>query len=305
VSRTAPADPPKRRVDVLVLSDVHLGTVGCHAKALLDYLRSVEPRILVLNGDVIDCWQFSKYYWPKAHMKVVKRLLKVVATGIPVYYVTGNHDEILRRFAEQHLGNFHLVNKVVLELEGKRAWIFHGDVFDVMMQHARWLVKLGSLGYDLLILINRAANWISQRLGRGRISLSKRIKDGVKRAVSFVGGFEQAAASAAIEHGYDFVICGHIHKPAAKEIQTGRGSVTYLNAGDWVENLTALEYKDGAWSIFRYRDGLAEAGVEALAPPNEGAEEERGDLDLPTTAALFQLVKPGALDFSLLRSRKD
>ena len=295
----------KRRVDVVVISDVHLGTVGCHAKALLDYLKSVQPRVLVLNGDIIDCWQFSKYYWPRAHMKVLKRLLKIVASGIPVYYVTGNHDEVLRKFAEQHLGNFHLVNKVVLELDGKRAWIFHGDVFDVVMQHARWLVKLGALGYDLLILINRAANSFSRRLGRGRISLSRRIKDGVKSAVSFVGGFEQTAASAAIEHGYDAVICGHIHKPAIKRIRTQRGAVTYLNAGDWVENLTALEYKDGAWSLFRFREGLEGRGQEPLVPPVEEAEEERDALDLPSAAALLQLVTPGGLDLSLLRSRKD
>lgn len=244
----------KRPVEAVILSDVHLGTVGCHAKALLAYLRTIDPGVLVLNGDIIDCWQFSRYYWPKAHMKVVQRIVKMAASGTEVYYVTGNHDEMLRKFAEQELGRFHLVNKVVLELGGRRTWIFHGDVFDVVQRYGRWLARLGSLGYDLLILLNRLANGISQRLGRGRISLSKRIKEGVKGAVSFISDFERTVVETAAEHGFDAVACGHIHQPALKTVMTSRGPVLYLNSGDWIENLTALEYQGGAWRLFRYRD---------------------------------------------------
>jgi len=262
----------RRTLDVAVISDVHLGTVGCHAKELLNYLRSIQPRILVLNGDIIDMWQFTRYYWPKAHMKVLKRLMKMVASGVEVYYVTGNHDDLLRKFAEQHLGNFHLVNKVVLELDEKKAWFFHGDVFDVVNVHSRWLARLGSIGYDLLILINHAANFFSTKMGRGRISLSKRIKDGVKGAVKFIGDFEKTVTKLAMEHGFSYVACGHIHQPAVHQVANGGRPVIYLNSGDWIENLTALEYNEGAWSIFSYRDHEAE--LEGAEPKPDDPDEE-------------------------------
>lgn len=266
--------PKKRPLEAVILSDVHLGTVGCHAKALLDYLRSVNPRILVLNGDIIDCWQFTRYYWPKAHMKVIQRIVKMAAAGTEVYYVTGNHDEMLRKFADQHLGNLHLVNKVVLDLDGRRTWVFHGDVFDVVQKYSRWLARLGSLGYDLLILINRFVNWISMSLGRGRLSLSKRIKDSVKSAVSYVSDFERTAVETAAEHGFDAVACGHIHQPALRTVATSRGEVLYLNSGDWIENLTALEYEGGRWRLFKYRDHEAELASASSLSAEEEAEGE-------------------------------
>jgi UDP-2,3-diacylglucosamine pyrophosphatase LpxH len=146
----------KRSIDILVISDIHLGTYGCHAKELLHYLKSIRPKQVVLNGDIIDIWQFSKSYWPKSHMKVIKHLIGWMGKGIKTYYVTGNHDEMLRKFEGLKMGALRIVNKVVLELpEGKRAWVFHGDVFDVTMQHSKWLAKLGAVGYDTLILINK------------------------------------------------------------------------------------------------------------------------------------------------------
>ena len=242
----------KRDVDLLVLSDIHLGTYGCHAKELLQYMKSVRPGQVVLNGDIIDMWQFSKRYWPAAHMKVVKQVLDWTAKGIPVYYVTGNHDEMLRKFNGFQLGSFRIVNKVVLELDGKKAWCFHGDVFDVTMQHSKWLARLGAIGYDFLILLNRGVNFITTRLGRGKISMSKRIKNSVKSAVKFINNFEQTAAEIAIRNGYDYVVCGHIHQPEIRKINTTDGSVTYLNSGDWVENLTSLENHKGSWRLYQF-----------------------------------------------------
>lgn len=149
----------KRKVDVVVISDVHLGTYGCHAKELLHYLKSIKPGTVILNGDIIDVWQFSKRFWPKSHTKVIKHLLGWITKGIKMYYVTGNHDEMLRRFEGFKMGSLRIVNKVVLELDNEsKAWIFHGDVFDVTMQHSKWLARLGAIGYDILILINRFAN---------------------------------------------------------------------------------------------------------------------------------------------------
>lgn len=242
----------KREVDIAVISDVHLGTYGCHAKELLKYLKSIKPKMLVLNGDIIDIWQFSKRYWPETHMKVVRKLMKFVVEGVPVYYLTGNHDELLRKFADMHMGAFHLQNKLVIELDGKKAWFFHGDIFDVTMQHSKWLAKLGAVGYDTLILINSLVNWCLELAGRDKMSFSKKIKAAFKDAVKFINKFESTAAELAVENGYQYVICGHIHQPEMRTVTTEEGSVLYLNSGDWVENLTALEYSDKAWKIFKY-----------------------------------------------------
>jgi len=244
----------KRPVDIVVLSDIHLGTYGCHAAELLRYLKSIEPGKLILNGDIIDMWQFSTRYWPKTHMQVVKHITGLMTRNTKVIYLTGNHDEMLRKFAGFRLGSFHIENKLLLNVNSKKAWIFHGDVFDVTMQSAKWLAKLGAVGYDSLILINTFVNFVLQKFGREKISLSKRIKDSVKEAVQFIDNFELTAAGIAIDNGYDYVVCGHIHKPAMKTITTEKGNVMYLNSGDWVENLTALEYHGGNWSIYQYRN---------------------------------------------------
>ena len=184
----------KRKIEILVLSDVHLGTYGCHAQELLRYLKSINPKTIVLNGDIIDIWQFSKRYWPKSHMKVVKQLMHWISKGKKTYYITGNHDEMLRRFTGLKMGSFTIVNKLVLELgDNTKAWIFHGDVFDVTMQHSKWLTKMGAIGYDTLILVNRFVNFISEKIfRRGKISLLK--KFGSYRQVKSIVVTENGAA---------------------------------------------------------------------------------------------------------------
>ncbi|MBS1510826.1 MAG: UDP-2,3-diacylglucosamine diphosphatase [Bacteroidetes bacterium] len=244
----------KRKLDILVISDVHLGTYGCHAKELLRYLKTIKPKTVILNGDIIDIWQFSKRYWPKPHMKVVKHLMGWMSKGVKMYYITGNHDEMLRKFVGFKMGSLKIVNKVILELDnGKKAWFFHGDVFDVTMKHSKWLAKLGAVGYDTLILINRFANFISEKIfKKGKLSLSKKIKNSVKSAVKFINSFEQTAADIAISNQYDYVVCGHIHQPEMRTITNSHGSILYLNSGDWIENLTALEYANGEWKLYHY-----------------------------------------------------
>jgi len=244
----------KRKIDILVLSDIHLGTYGCHAKELLFYLKSVKPKILILNGDIIDIWQFNKRYWPKSHMKVIRYFLNLISKGVKVYYITGNHDETLRRFSGLKVSNLKIVNKLVLELDnGQKAWFFHGDVFDVTMKNSKWLAKLGGVGYDSLILINRFANYISEKVfKKGKLSLSKKIKNTVKSAVKYINDFETVAAEIGINNKFDYVVCGHIHQPEIKKIETSKGSIFYLNSGDWIENLTSLEYNDGKWTIHRF-----------------------------------------------------
>lgn len=248
----------KRKLDIAVISDVHLGTFGCRATELHNYLKTINPKILILNGDIIDIWQFNKRYFPKPHMKVIKQLMNFITSGTKVYYITGNHDEMLRKFRGFRLGSFEIVNKVVLDIDGKKGWFFHGDVFDVTMQHSKWLAKLGGMGYDFLILINTIVNWISHKIGYGRLSFSKKIKNSVKSAIKFINDFETTAADIAIDEGYDYVVCGHIHQPEIRIIETDKGTTTYLNSGDWIENLTALEYKNNNWSLYEYeKDEIA------------------------------------------------
>ena len=242
----------KRKVEVVVISDVHLGTYGCHAKELLAYLSSIKPKTLILNGDIIDIWQFRKSYFPASHLNVIKKIISLSSKGTKVHYLTGNHDEFLRKFTDLHLGNLSLENKLVLELDGKKAWIFHGDVFDASITHAKWLAKLGGWGYDTLILINRFVNWILAKLKKEPYSLSKKIKSNVKSAVKFISNFESVCSELAFENKYDYVICGHIHEPKMETIKTDKGSTLYLNSGDWIENLTALEYNKKKWKLYKH-----------------------------------------------------
>jgi len=248
--------PGKRLVDLVIISDVHLGAFGCHAKELLEYLRSIKPKMLVLNGDIIDIWQFRKAYFPKSHLMVIRHITGMIAKNTKIVYITGNHDELMRKFVKFNIGSFKLVNKLLLDLHGEKAWIFHGDVFDITMQFSKWLAKLGSFGYDLLILLNGLVNFILTSMGREKISFSRRIKHSVKTAVSYINKFEETAAGIAISKGYSHVICGHIHQPQMRKISNSQGEVTYLNSGDWVENLSALEYYKGEWRIYNYREDM-------------------------------------------------
>ena len=194
-------------------------------------------------------------------MQVIKQITKLLSKGTKVYYGTGNHDELLRKFVGFRLGKLKIVNKVLLNLDGKKAWIFHGDVFDVTMQHSKWLTKLGAHSYDALILLNRFVNFFSEKLGYGKLSLSKKIKNNVKTAVKFINKFEDTVADIGIANGYAYAICGHIHQPEIRDIKTPKGEITYLNSGDWVENLTALEYNDKRWSLYKYYEDPAAQNI--------------------------------------------
>ncbi|MEL7832377.1 UDP-2,3-diacylglucosamine diphosphatase [Fodinibius sp. Rm-B-1B1-1] len=257
----------KRSVDIVVLSDLHLGTVGCHAVELAKYLNSIAPEKLILNGDIFDIWNFKKYYWPDSHMQVVKCFLSLMANGTDIYYLTGNHDEVIRKVTSLQLGPLFVRDKLVLDLNGEKCWFFHGDIFDITMKQTKWVAKIGGKGYDLLILLNRAVNWLLKKMGRDKISLSKRIKDSVKQAVRFIDDFEVSVMDLAIQNGYDYVICGHIHQPKIRGYENDEGLVIYMNSGDWVENLTALEYENGEWSMYKYvEDDFIDKGSSVMVP---------------------------------------
>ncbi len=242
----------KRQIDLVVLSDIHLGTHGCRAEELINYLRTIRPKKIILNGDIIDIWQFKKKYFPKSHLKVIRMLLDFLSKGTKIYYLPGNHDEVLRKFNGYGIKNFKISNKAVLKLNGKKAWFFHGDVFDITMKYSKWIAKLGGIGYDFLIRLNYRTNRFRALIGKEKISFSKYIKYKVKQAVKYVNQFEEIALDIARENNYDYVICGHIHQPIIRDQIVNERKITYLNSGDWIENLTSLEYNNNRWKLFEY-----------------------------------------------------
>lgn len=241
----------KRTIEILVISDSHLGAFGAQAQRLCEYLESVSPKTLIINGDLIDIWQFMKWYFPKSHLEVIQKVVAFISSGIPVYYLTGNHDDLLRKFTPINLKNFHLIDELSLDIDGKKALIFHGDKYDKSIK-ARWMAIFGGLGYNCLIVVDRLINRFLSIFGVRRIRISKGLKDFSKKAAKRLGNFEDEAINEAIEKHYDYLICGHIHKPQMREAANEKGSVMYLNSGDWVENATALEYNKGKWKLFNF-----------------------------------------------------
>lgn len=242
----------ERSVRFAVISDVHLGTFGCQARELLNYLQSIKPEILILNGDFIDGWQFNKKYFPPIHIKVIYEIMKMAMQGTKVYYLSGNHDEFMRKFIPFYSGNIFFRDQLLLEIDGKRHFFFHGDAFDFSIQFSPILAKIGGMGYDTLIRMNSILNNVRFKFGLDRVSFAHRVKSSIKQAINYIQNFEDAAIQFALSKDADLVICGHIHIPKIKKLELLGREFIYLNSGDWVENLTALEYKYGAWSLYKY-----------------------------------------------------
>ncbi len=249
-----PADADDRpgpvRLDVrtVFISDLHLGTPGCRAEALLEFLRDTDCQTLYLVGDIIDGWQLRRtWYWPQSHNDVVQKLLRKARKGTRVIFVPGNHDEFARRYVAHNFGGVDVVADAMHRLaDGRRLWVTHGDHFDGVIQCARWLAVLGDMAYEFTLSVNRWFNSLRARLGLPYWSLSRYLKLKVKRAVSYVGDFEAAVAREARKRGADGVVCGHIHHAEMRDID----GVLYCNDGDWVESLTALvEHHDGRLEI--------------------------------------------------------
>ncbi|HQV67595.1 MAG: UDP-2,3-diacylglucosamine diphosphatase [Saprospiraceae bacterium] len=280
----------KRHVELVVLSDLHLGTYGCQAKQLQNYLKTIDPEMLVLNGDIIDIWNFSKSYFPKSHIQVLRQIIRMTEKGTKTYYLTGNHDEALRKYSGTVIGNFVLDDKLILELDGKKIWLFHGDIFDTTTKGwARILAKLGGKGYDILIWTNRLINDLLQYFGREKISFSKRVKSSVKKAVKWISNFETTAAALAIDQKFDTVICGHIHQPQDRIIQLEHGSVHYLNSGDWVENCTALEYNVRQWTLYKYPDNITNLVHNEIV--QEDDEDNFNNLSVFNLTSLYEIQR--------------
>ena len=244
-------DEKGQRFRTIFISDIHLGTPGCQALALMDFLRTHPSDTLYLVGDIIDGWQLRRrWYWPQAHNDVVQKLLRRVRKGCRVIYVPGNHDEFARDFIGHHFGGIEVVQEAVhVTADGRSLWIIHGDYFDAVVQCAKWLAYLGDNLYEFTLRMNRHLNSLRGRLGLPYWSLSAYLKQKVKTALNYVTDFEEAVANEAKKRGHDGVLCGHIHRAEMRMIN----GVLYCNDGDWVESRTALvEHYDGRLEILHW-----------------------------------------------------
>jgi len=233
------------------ISDIHLGTPGCQADALLEFLKRDTCDQLYLVGDIIDGWALRRrWYWPQAHNDVIQKLLRKARKGCQVIYVPGNHDEFARQFVNHHFGGIEVLEEAVhVTVDGRKLWIIHGDYFDAVVRCAKWLAYLGDHAYELALKLNRYLNRCRARLGLPYWSLSAYLKMRVKKALNYVTDFEQAVAHEAQRRGFQGVVCGHIHHPEIRDID----GVTYFNDGDWVESLSALvEHVDGRFELIAW-----------------------------------------------------
>ncbi len=267
----------KRKIDVSVISDLHLATHACKAKKIQEYLKSIQPGILVLNGDIIDSWRFSRNYFPKGHFKVVRQLIKMLEKGVKIYYVTGNHDEFLRKFKGAKFGKLKILNQYIFKNNGQKTWIFHGDIFDKIIHKSKGLAKFGAAMYGFLTLLNKLVNSIICFCGGKEIIIYKSLKKRFLREKQVPSKFETQIARSAAVQGYDTVICGHTHVPKEKNLLVGGKKIHYINCGDWVENLTAAEFYDNQWHLYVHTDA-----------ENEQFAEE--DVDVPADENIYQTL---------------
>lgn len=243
------------QVKTLFISDVHLGTKACQADLLLEFLRVYEAETIYLVGDIIDGWRLkSGWYWPQAHNDVVQKLLRKVRKGTRLIYLPGNHDEFLRDYAGNQLGGIELVDTIIHEaVDGKRYLIIHGDQFDMVVRHAKWLALLGDGAYTFAMFLNTYVNFFRRKLGLTYWSLSAWAKYKVKNAVNFISSYEDLLCNEAKRLNADGVVCGHIHHAVMHD----RFDVRYVNTGDWVESCTAVvEHFDGAFELVRWTDRI-------------------------------------------------
>jgi UDP-2,3-diacylglucosamine pyrophosphatase LpxH len=253
-----------RRFRTLFLSDIHLGTRGCQAERLIDFLRHHDADTIYLVGDIVDGWQLkASWHWPQAHNDVLQKLLRKVRKGTRIVYIPGNHDEFLREFCDMHFGGIEITETAIhVTADGNRYLVIHGDLFDIVIRHARWLALLGDKTYDAAIAANALFNKVRRLFGLTYWSLSQWAKLKVKNAVKFIGEFEQTLTAEARRHGVDGIICGHIHHAAIQETS----GIRYVNCGDWVESCTAVaEHADGKLQIIVWTAVASAMDVQPVA----------------------------------------
>ncbi len=264
-----------RRYRTIFLSDLHLGTRGCQAQLILDFLRHNDADTFYLVGDILDGWRMrASFYWPQSHNDVIQKLLRKVRRGARMVFVPGNHDEFARQFIGLSFGGVEIARHAIyVAADGKRYLVMHGDEFDVVVRHSKWLAFLGDWAYDFAIFLNTHFNAVRRRLGFPYWSFSAWAKLKVKNAVNFIGAFERELAEEARRRGADGVICGHIHHPTIRDVE----GVAYVNTGDFVESCSyVVEHDDGRLEVMRWSTAAAEgveAGPDALASELVGVDE--------------------------------
>lgn len=267
-----------RNIEVSVISDLHLATHACKPKKVLKYLKSIHPQILILNGDIIDSWRFSRNYFPKPQLKVVRQLIKMMEKGVQTVYVSGNHDEFLRKMIPTQIGNLKFVNQYIFESGEIKTWIFHGDIFDNVIHKTKWLAKLGAAAYGFISVVNNATNKLLKITGKHEIQFYSNIKKQFKKNAGNLTRLERQAAQVASLRGYDTIIYGHTHVPTEKHVVFNGSNLHFINCGDWVENFTAAEFYDNSWHLFSY-NGTDE-------------ENQTDDTDFPESQQIYlSLIK--------------
>jgi UDP-2,3-diacylglucosamine pyrophosphatase LpxH len=264
---------PALRFRAIFISDIHLGTASCQAGKLVDFLRHTESRELYLVGDVIDGWQLKRrWFWHQSHNDVIQKVLRKARKGTRVTYIAGNHDEAMRHFLGLSFGGIDIRAEAVhVTADGRRLLVTHGDLFDAVVQRAKWLAHLGDAAYILTLKLNQWFNHLWAKLGFSYWSLAQFLKHRVKNAVSYIGDFEEALANEARRRGFDGIVCGHIHKAEIRDL----GGVLYCNDGDWVESLTALvELESGElrivdWKSIEAQQQGAMKGAELAYSPGD------------------------------------
>ncbi|WP_339653848.1 UDP-2,3-diacylglucosamine diphosphatase [uncultured Maribacter sp.] len=244
----------KRRLEIVVLSDVHLGSYACHAEELLTYLSSIDPKILILNGDILDSKKMRNNYFPPSHLKVVKKIFDIASKGTIVHFITGNRDEPFRKIDSIYMGAINISNRLILKLNGKNTLFFHGDIFDFSFRHSHWLLNLGSPGFDALLRLSKLKTKTLGIFGKKNKPFANSQLEHGERDPIQIARFEQNVAKMAIAQHYDHVVCGHSHYPNKQVIATKKGECLYLNSGDWVKHMTALEYSFKRWKLYRYEN---------------------------------------------------
>jgi UDP-2,3-diacylglucosamine pyrophosphatase LpxH len=279
------------------ISDIHLGTRGCKADFLLNFLRFTESEHLYLVGDIVDGWRLKRsWYWPQAHNDVVQKLLRKARKGTSVTFIPGNHDEFVRQYLEFNFGEVRISNEIVHETaDGRKLLVIHGDQFDTVVVYAKWLAHLGDWAYNFALSLNYWLNWVRRRLGMGYWSLSAYLKHRVKNAVSYIASFENAMAEMARRRGLDGVVCGHIHHAEIRRM----GDILYANDGDWVESCTALvEHFDGRLEILHWveADQLGEAAARTEA---QVAEPMHAEAEVCVLSSSPMLGNPKSMAWSV------
>lgn len=244
----------KRRLEIVVLSDVHLGSYACHAEELLTYLSSIEPKTLILNGDILDAKKMRNNYFPPSHLKVVKKIFSLAAKGTVVHYITGNRDEPFRKIDDIYMGAIQVSNRLSLKLNGKNTLFFHGDIFDFSFRHSHWLLNFGAFGFDTLLKLAKLKTKGLALFGKKNKPFSNPELINGNRDPEQIALFEKNVAKMAIKQHYDHVVCGHSHAPNKQLFETKKGECLYLNSGDWVKHMTALEYSFKRWKLYRYEN---------------------------------------------------